>query len=166
MKTLALTLLLGIPFTVYGEPCETTTTYFSPARTWHAPSATRRRPHRAVQPRRPHVDKPGLRVEQTRVDCPPPISLSPGSIRIGDAVPYRGVPPVWGQPYPPPYATGPAPVYPGTPEWPITPGSPIYPGMAPPINVPPGDVPEPGILALMAIGLLALISTQYNRRKT
>jgi len=157
-----LLLLLLAPTLVFGEPCETITYSHStqprvhkPIRKNAAPVGTKKRIVKA----RVHAARIAT---VNRYDCPP-ISVPPAYARIIPGVPYIGVPPVWGYPYPMPAPTGPLPIYPGTPEdFPRTPGTPpLYnpPEGSPPIQ--PTDIPEPPTISVILFGLALMVARRY-----
>lgn len=118
-----------------------------------APAATKG-PRLHVTPYKPvtpFAPKPPVVIRTIhRYDCPPPMSLPPGGIRIGGGIPYVGPRPVW---YPPTPYPGPQPVWPGSPDD-FPPGVTIPPPSG--IMPPPTDVPEPPAIALFLVGLIAM----------
>lgn len=158
---LALILML-VPALAYGEPCETVT--YSPI-SKPSVSKAQRTSAVAIGPKKNVVvRKPRSQVARTRTvtryDCPPPRNTYPGYPRIVPGVPYIGVPPVWGRPYPLPIPSGPLPILPGSPEdFPANPSNPWPHDSAPPVpgDQPPTDVPEPATVLLFLSGL-ALIA--------
>lgn len=88
-----------------------------------------------------------------RYHCPPAMSVPPGAVPIGPGgLLLVGARPAWGVPSFLPL--GPMPVYPNTPDD-FPPGLIVPPAGT---DFPPGptDVPEPSILAMMALGLFML----------
>lgn len=169
-----LLLLAALPITVLGAECETVTYSTSPApivRKAVRPAAKRPVHKSRVVVRAP--SKPKIR-SVTRFDCPPPSSTPPGGVRIGGGVPFIGIPPVWGYPYPMPEPVGPQPIWPGSPND-FPPGTPPIPHdsgppwIRPPGDTPPGmdqpphDVPEPPTLAIILFGLSILVARRYMK---
>lgn len=89
----------------------------------------------------------------SKFNCLTPISLPPGAIRIGYSTPYVGPRPEWGTPTPMYLATGPMPVYPGSPDD-FRPAAYAPPGFVPPA---PNELPEPPTVALMLLGAFMLM---------
>jgi hypothetical protein len=88
----------------------------------------------------------------SRHDCLAPMSMPPGAIRIGYSVPYVGPRPEWGTPTPAYLATGPLPVYPGSPDD-FRPTAYAPPGFVTPG---PNELPEPPTIILMLFGVFLL----------
>lgn len=166
MKTLVALLFVFVSTTVFAsvDQCESTTQQTVPAAVKRPPARIKvKAPVAPVVGPKLHLtplkmERPFAKPAPSKLstvlkyNCVTPVSLPPGSVDIGGGVPYIGERPRWDNPTPLYLATGPMPVWPGSPDD-FHPAAYAPPGAVPPDTT---EVPEPSTIALMLFGVFLL----------